>query len=232
MIGTSLLKSPFHLTRASGFSYECKACKRCCRGKRIPLNPYEVARLAAHVGTSTTEFLARHTEVGGAILRRNDDDTCVFLGPGGCTVHAARPLACRLYPLGRQRTAGGDELFAELQPHPESEGIYGDAGSVDAFLESQGTAPYIAMADRYGEVLVRMLNALARREECAEAQTEAESALQHGPAVGDDNALDMDATVAAHCAERGLAVPADVEGKTLLHIQALEAFVARLEASS
>jgi uncharacterized protein len=227
---TTLLRTPFHLARTSPFSYECKACKRCCQGKRIPVNPYEVARLARHLGLSTTEFLAARTEVGGAILRRRDDDTCVFLGEGGCTVHTARPLACRLYPLGRQRTPDGQERFAELQPHPRSDGVYGDAGTVDTYLATQDVAQHLEMGDRYGAVLLRMLRALAQLEGGREAQARAVDAMGQPSPTGDDNVLDLDATVAAHCAETGRSVPDDLEEKVALHLQALEAFVASLEA--
>jgi Fe-S-cluster containining protein len=230
MLATATLRTPFHLTRASAFSYECKACKRCCQGKRIPVNPYEVARLAERVGMSTTDFLAKHTEVGGAVLRRREeDDTCVFLGPQGCGVHPDRPLACRLYPLGRQRTGAGDERFAESVPHPRTEGVYGTQGTVEDFLRSQDVERHVAMADRYGAALGGMIAALARLDEGAEAQTEALRAMEGPTEAGIDNLLDLDATVAAYCAERGLAVPADVDARALLHVAAIEAFVARLE---
>jgi uncharacterized protein len=231
VIGTSLLRSPFHLVRESPFSYECKACKRCCTGKRIPVNPYEVARLARHVGLSTTAFLEKHTEVGGAILRRSDDQRCVFLGEGGCSVHSSRPVACRLYPLGRQRASGGEERFAELQPHPQSEGVYGNSGTVADFLESQGVRTYLELADAYGAVLARMLEALARREGYVEAQGEAVASLAEAPATGESNLLDMDATVTRYCAERGRDVPESVEDKARLHIAAIEAFISSLARS-
>ncbi len=227
---TTLLRTPFHLTRTSPFSYECKACKRCCQGKRIPVNPYEVARLAQHLGLSTTEFLAAHTEVGGAILRRRDDDTCVFLGEGGCTVHTARPLACRLYPLGRQRTPDGQERFAELQPHPRSEGVYGQEGTVDGYLASQEVAHHLQMGDRYGAMLVRMLGALAKLEGGHEAQAHAVDAMGEPSPTGNDNVLDLDATVAGYCADNGRSVPEDLDEKVALHLEALEAFIASLEA--
>lgn len=232
VVRTSLLRTPFHLARESSFSYECRACKRCCQGKHIPLNPYEVARLAAHLGLSTTEALARYTETGGAILRRRDDETCVFLGEGGCSVHSSRPLACRLYPLGRQRTPDGAERFAELEPHPRTEGIYGGdpSGTVASFLEGQGVEPYLAMADRYAQLLARMLGALARIEGASEAQGVAIARMAGPTATGDENLLDVDATVERVCAEQGRGVPASLEERVSLHVDALEAFLVGLDA--
>ncbi|MCX9085605.1 MAG: YkgJ family cysteine cluster protein [Candidatus Methanoperedens sp.] len=35
----------------------------------------------------------------GWILRRNDDETCVFYKKGGCTIYTCRPMICRCYPF-------------------------------------------------------------------------------------------------------------------------------------
>lgn len=229
VVRTSLLRTGFELDRDAPFSYECRACKRCCRGKHIPVNPYEVARLAEHLGTTTTAVLARDTEVGGAILRRREDDTCIYLGEHGCTVHPARPLACRLYPLGRQRTPDGHERFAELEPHPQTEGVYGRDGRVSDYLETQDVGRHMIIADRYGVLLARMIGALARQDDALAAQDEATDRLAGETATGDDNVLDLDATVARHAEVRGVPVPADVDARATMHLEALEDFVARLE---
>jgi uncharacterized protein len=225
MGGAERKRTGFVLARSTPFSYECRACKRCCKDKIIPLNPYEVARLAEHVGLTTTAFLAQHTGVGGAALRRRDDGTCVLLGEGGCTVHPARPLACRLYPLGRHVSGTGEESFAEVEPHPQTEGVYGTDGSIGDYLHRQQVEPYLAAADRYSRVLAKMLTALATREDRREVDADATAAVGRNPTTVDDNPLDMDATVGRFCAERGRAVPPDVEAKTLLHIEALEAML-------
>src|SRR5437660_32564 len=95
---------------------------------------------------------------------------CTFLGSDGCTVHADRPLACRLYPLGRVVQADDSETFVENEPHPQAEGLYGDDGTVGSYIESQSVAPYIATADRYYTVLTRLV-------------TRGET---HGTGLGDD----------------------------------------------
>jgi len=35
----------------------------------------------------------------GWILRRNDEETCVFYKNGGCTIYSCRPMICRCYPF-------------------------------------------------------------------------------------------------------------------------------------
>ena len=163
------LRRGFVLARTTAFSYRCQACSRCCRNKGIRVNPYEVARLAEVLATTTTEVLARWTTEGGSLLSARDDGTCVFLGQGGCTVHAGRPLVCRLYPLGRSRDADGTERFAELEPVAQSEGVYGEDGAIDDYLRSQGIGPYMRAADRYVQALGRMLAALAARPDVGDA---------------------------------------------------------------
>lgn len=223
------LRTDFELARDSAFSYACRACGRCCKDKVIPLNPYEVARIAELLGTTTTEVLATHTAAGGATLRTRDEGTCVFFGASGCTVHVARPLACRLYPLGRYVDTAGVERFAEVTPHPESEGVYGEDGTVDAFLRAQGAGPYLDASARYVAALRKLLPVLTAREDAAEAIDEAKARMGEPPALGEENLLDVDAVVAADCARRGAPVPATVEGRVAAHVAWLEALAGEPE---
>ena len=144
--------------RGAAFSYQCRACSRCCYGRRIQINPYEIARLSRGLGITTTEVISRFTVDGGTALATRPDFSCTFLGPKGCTVHADRPLVCRLYPLGRAVDAAGNEAFVKLEPHPETEGVYGADGTVNSYLESQSVAAYIAAADRYFAVYTLLVS--------------------------------------------------------------------------
>ena len=221
----------FVLARSSPFSYECRACSRCCRGKVIRLNPYDVARLAEVCGTSTTEVLARWTSEGGATLARHSDGTCVFLGPHGCSVHPGRPLVCRLYPLGRRLDPDGTERFAEVEPHPQTEGIYGTKGSVEDFLRSQDVARHIAAADPYVDALKAMVTALAARADTAaltELTEDVAAAARRPPVPSDENLLDVDTVVGRWCADRGEPVPDDVDARTAIHLKVLLEIAANL----
>lgn len=224
------LRTTFTLTRSSPFAYQCRACTRCCRGKIIPLNPYEVARLARVLGATTTEVLARFTGNGGSTLAVREDLSCVFLGEEGCTVHGGRPLACRLYPLGRQVAPDGEERFAELEPHPQSAGIYGGDGTVDHYLRSQQVEPYHRAAARYASVFRRMLAVLACRKDLGDVREASNDAMTRSPGPEDDALVDVDAVVARHCAERGIPVPDDLEKRVELHLEALEELLARMES--
>lgn len=200
------------------FSYTCHRCLRCCHDKLIQVNPYEAARLARCIGVSTTEFAARYLE-DGVFLRRVERGACVFLGPQGCTVHTDRPLVCRLYPLGRHVAPSGEVTYSHHEPHPETEGVYGQEGTIAEFLAQQGVAPFAAAADRYLAILQRLVDAWR----AAPALEEAES-----PDAGEQATtllLDLDRTVTAYCAARGLEEPAGIEARMELHLAAIAAWL-------
>jgi Fe-S-cluster containining protein len=228
-----LAEVDFSLTRASPFSYVCNACCRCCHDKAIRVGPYEVVRLARALGLTTTELLARHTEAGGTVLRTREDAACVFLGPRGCSVHAARPLACRVYPLARWVTAEGVESFGRMTPHPETAGVYGRAGTVQDFLDAQGLAPYFDAADRYGALYDRMVGLLYARD-AEEAERRAQRRADVDWLDAGEIAspwLDVDATVAAYCGARDRSVPVEVDALVDLHVEALTAWLDALAAA-
>ena len=213
-------------TRDSAFSYTCHACSRCCHDKIIHLNPYEVARLAQNRGIGTTEFLTQYTDAAGTALKRVEVGACIFLTESGCGVHADRPLVCRIYPLGRHVTAQDGEWFAELVPHPHTEGTYGTAGTVDQYLTAQGAEPYIQAVDRYLEVLGRMATVLQTcigvgQETPGEAQRTVDD-LVTGVDPDVPAWLDMDTVVRKYCYAKGVAVPDDPATRMELHIHALD----------
>ncbi len=231
--GDTIARVDFSFRRDSPFSYVCNACNRCCHNKAIRVGPYEALRLSRRLGITTTEFFARHTEAGGTVLQtREDDRGCVFLGPRGCTVHPDRPLACRLYPLARWVSPEGDESFGNLEPHPQTAGVYGTAGTVQDFLDSQGLAPYFAMGDRYGVLYDRMVEIMERLDpgEDADRRTERRADMDEleAGALGTPW-FDVDATVGAYCAARGLTAPTEVDALVDLHLAALGAWLDALE---
>lgn len=149
------------------FNFACDrslACfNSCCRGKRLPLTPYDVLRLKQGLGLHSDEFLARYalyvrdpaTGFPHIVLKMGEDEQrrCPFVGREGCTVYEDRPTACRLYPLGRASTrarGGGavDALFFLLdtprclgRERPES-------WTVREWCGNQGLSPYFEMNDR------------------------------------------------------------------------------------
>lgn len=205
--------------REEAFAFRCAACSRCCHHKVIQTNPYEIAQLAAFKGVSAREFRELWTEDGaGTTLARTEADVCVFLGEAGCTVHPARPLVCRLYPLGRRRAGDGTEHWLRLDPHPLSGGTFGTDGTIGDYIAAQDAQPFIAAADAYAEWVNTAREVMARLP----------AGDAGGAAVFD--LLDLDAAVAAHCAATGLDEPIDPAKRLDMHIALLYAELDKLSS--
>jgi len=192
------------------------------------VNPYEVARLARNKGLSTTDLIANYLEPGKPYLNNQSDGACVFLMDQGCSVHADRPLVCRLYPLGQTLTGEGLESFRYATPHPETEGVYGHEGTVEDFLTAQGVGPFLQARDRYLTVVYRLLDVLAQDVESHEGALDItqqtfgdEECIQQ--ALG--KWLDMDLVIARHCQRHHLNEPTDFGERLTLHIAAMEAWI-------
>jgi len=147
-----MLNERYGMNRESEFSYQCNACGRCCHDKVITLAPYDVMTIARAAGISTGEAIGQFTLRRGSILRFTAEGACAALDGVRCGIHSGRPLACRLYPLGIER-GGREERFVRLEPAPGSAGIYGNDGTIAAFLENQGVPEYLAMNERYAALL-------------------------------------------------------------------------------
>ena len=189
------------------------------------MNPYELARLSRKLGCSTSDVIDNYTVDGGTALATRADSACVFLSPEGCTVHSDRPLACRLYPLGRIVQADGSEAFVELAPDPETEGLYGEDGTVDAYIESQGVAPYLTGADRYYAVLTRLF---ATDSPSAKELTGGSLADVSAEEIEPRVFIDADLAVQIDAARSGAPVPLDVDTLVERHLAVLERLVEQL----
>ncbi len=87
----------------------CSRSGTCCFGKAVMLNPWEVYRFSKEKKITPREFRDLYTDFGGIQLRfdgekdKKGQQACSqYIDNFGCSVHLGRPLACRLYPLGRQ----------------------------------------------------------------------------------------------------------------------------------
>jgi Fe-S-cluster containining protein len=95
------------------FSFRCHeglACfTKCCRNLNLFLYPYDVLRLKKALKMPSERFLDTYVHMvqrqsnyfPDVLLRMadNQEKTCPFLGPSGCTVYPDRPDACRTFPL-------------------------------------------------------------------------------------------------------------------------------------
>lgn len=202
---------PAPMTAGTRFSYRCTRCNSCCVDKRIQVNPYEIARLARNRGVSTAR--ARDTFTTAGALRQQEDGRCIFLGDQGCTVHADRPLVCRLFPLGRVIDAAGKVHFVPYPDRQAARGEFGEAGVIADYLEAQGATAFIAAADAYFAFFCR-----------ANERMGADTPIAADP---DRDLLDIDSELAAACAASGIAEPEELLDRMWLHISLLHEMLDR-----
>jgi Fe-S-cluster containining protein len=126
----------------------------CCRSSApIVLNPYEIALICRESGMTYEDLLdiVETDRVNGfPLVMLPRDPACHFWTEIGCRIYRARPLACRLFPLGRVFDNGRSHVVL-----PECNVCTGLAPSptktVADYLRNQDTAVYIKMADQWIE---------------------------------------------------------------------------------
>ncbi len=131
----------FNLERSSPFFFKCQRCRACCNNKRIAPDAGEIARMAERLGIPSDDLRARFLDPADGTIRLKPDGDCVFLDGSGCGIHPARPLVCRLFPLGFVRSGDGRERFSLMPLHPDCVGYLGEDGTVASYLASEGAAP-------------------------------------------------------------------------------------------
>jgi Fe-S-cluster containining protein len=137
-----------------------KGCDSNCCTKSAPivLNPYEIALICREAGMSYEDLLdvvdtGRAKSFPLVMLPR--DPACYFFSGRGCRIYRARPLACRLYPLGRVFDHGKSHIV--LPELNICSGLSSSSGqSVADYLRNQDTALHIEMADRWIEFVSEM----------------------------------------------------------------------------
>jgi uncharacterized protein len=79
---------------------DCTTCANCCRVATTPVTERDAGRLAHFLGARLSEFWSNYTEQSldeGRILKRGENG-CIFLEGNLCSVYAARPQTCELFP--------------------------------------------------------------------------------------------------------------------------------------
>ncbi|MES2556601.1 MAG: YkgJ family cysteine cluster protein [Bacteroidota bacterium] len=142
----------------------CTRAGTCCHGNRVFLNPWELHCLAREKQLTPAAFRDQFCGDGGMLLRfdgptnAHGKSACrLYLENVGCSVHVQRPLACRLYPLGRQiqhETAHymyQGETFPCLNECPDVVNL--PHISVREYLTGQLTDSFEKAQDEYLEVM-------------------------------------------------------------------------------
>lgn len=113
------------LTKTDKLPLTCSRAGTCCHGNKVLLNPWELAYMANDRKISTREFRTLYTEWCGVRLLfngaagYNEKLACSQYAEGvGCSIHKSRPLACRLFPLGRHIQNGETAYMHQSQQFP------------------------------------------------------------------------------------------------------------------
>lgn len=142
----------------------CSRKGTCCHGNQVFLNPWELHRLAKEKQISAKEFRDLYCDWGGIRLKfdgekdHRDKNSCSQYIPNfGCSVHEGRPLACRLFPLGRQiqnkeiQYIFQGKSFPCLDGCPEVNEL--PEMTVETYLSGQKTTLFEQGQDAYLEVM-------------------------------------------------------------------------------
>jgi Fe-S-cluster containining protein len=103
------MKTVTKLSLESILPLTCTRIGTCCHGNQVLLNPFELFCIAKEKQITARAFRDLYCDLGGIRLKFNGEEdsrgkkACSqYLDGFGCSVHLGRPLACRLFPIGRQ----------------------------------------------------------------------------------------------------------------------------------
>jgi Fe-S-cluster containining protein len=124
------------------------------------LNPWELFRFSKEKKITPREFRDLYCEFGGVRLRfdgkpdKKGQKACSqYVDNVGCSVHQGRPLACRLYPLGRQVQFDKAHYIFEGDTFPCltdcAEVLELPKLSVGEYMKGQEAAPFEKAQDAY-----------------------------------------------------------------------------------
>jgi len=107
-------------------SFQCRRCNQCCKQPGfVYLTPSESDSIAAFLNRDVYAFVNEACDIQDRqrlVLKKNPDESCIFLTENGCSIHAVKPGQCRDFPV-RWRTPRSFEYCEGLKalfPRPES----------------------------------------------------------------------------------------------------------------
>lgn len=142
----------------------CSRKGTCCHGNLVLLNPWELVQLAKEKKISSKEFRDQFCENGGIQLKfkgkkdvRGKSACNLYTQEFGCSVHKGRPLACRLFPIGRQIQHNEVQYIFQGKEFPCLNGCQEVLDlpklSVGEYLRDQETELFEQAQDEYLEVM-------------------------------------------------------------------------------
>jgi len=83
--------------------FECQAgCTICCEQPGfVYLTEEDLGNIAKYLGMTASDFERRYVYRTKHLIRLRvpRQQQCPFLGGGGCSIHAVKPVQCRMFPF-------------------------------------------------------------------------------------------------------------------------------------
>lgn len=142
----------------------CSRKGTCCHGNQVLINPWELASLANEKKISSRDFRDQYCDLNGirllfnGVVGFNNQKSCsLYIENKGCSVHNGRPLACRLFPIGRQIQENKSSYFFQGTNFPCVNGCPEVTElphlSVEDYLKGQNTQLFEEAQDAYLELV-------------------------------------------------------------------------------
>ena len=98
--------------------FQCQRCQECCKKPGyVYLQKGEDEKIAHYLKLDVFDFVNRYCELldkQKLVLKKNTDESCIFLREYGCAVHAVKPVQCQDFPI-KWRTESSFEYCAGLK---------------------------------------------------------------------------------------------------------------------
>lgn len=99
--------------------FKCMRCNVCCRqAGYVYLDAHGADNIARFLEIDPYLFTEMYCDLQDRqrlVLKKNEDESCVFLTERGCSIYLARPQQCRDFPV-KWRTPRSFEYCAGLWP--------------------------------------------------------------------------------------------------------------------
>jgi hypothetical protein len=142
------------------FKFKCKKCGFCCQFT-IVLYPFDIMNICSHLSITTKEFLEKYgilvpdqDGILRCVLRKNQK--CLFNKDNLCTVYEARPIRCRLFPIGRYFEEGKTYYLL-----PKEKCIGFDSNkkqSIQEWIINQNVSEYDKMTEDWAKLMIKLKN--------------------------------------------------------------------------
>jgi len=91
------------LDRKIAQEFECKRCQRCCEQPgSVYLKEGESERIASFLEQDVYAFVNESCDLEDRtklVLKKREDDGCIFLTETGCSIHEVKAKQCRDFPF-------------------------------------------------------------------------------------------------------------------------------------